>query len=187
MIQTLWICSLGYTLVRARVVKQTNSWDDESDWDDDDEPSEPVSSSSVPTSTTLKKTVPPKAKKSPPLAPKPAAAAPLTVEELLAEQLKNSHAPAITSFSKPKPAASAKPRATAIKKNEEEDIFASMGLSSVPKKSNSVSSSRASHVPTQKAEQSSWKSTNLAVSAMDMSDAGSDWGNDEDLDDLLDE
>ena len=179
----------------------TNSWDDESDWDDD-EPSVPVSATPAPipsVSPPKQKHVAPavKPKKSPPLAPKSAPKDPPTVEELLAEQLKNSHAPAITSFSKPKPTTPAKPRARAVaakKKDEEEDIFASMGLSTVPKKSTSfprpsaataaVAASTAA--PKEKTETpSSWNRSSLEV--LDGSDAGSNWDNDEDLDDLLDD
>ena len=162
-----------------------DSWDQDSDWDEEETSVPvPVSMSSAP------ETQIPKSKKSPPMAPKTAPAPPpaLTVEELLAEQLKNSHAPAITSLAKksaakPKP----KPRAAA-KKNAEEDIFASMGLSSVPKKSApaSASISKPPTAPAKTASASAGKS-NLAASVIDTGSAASDWGDDGDLDDLLDE
>ena len=119
------------------------------------------------------------------MAPKvaPVEPPPLTVDELLAEQLKNSHAPVITSLSlsKPKVAAAAKPKEI---KNDEDDIFASMGLASTPSRGNIQMAVKA---PVSAPVTSSWKSENLAVTESADVDAGSDWGDDGDLDDLLDE
>jgi hypothetical protein len=76
----------------------TDSWDDESDWDGDKE-AKPESAPVYLPST--KSAMIPKGKKSPPMTPKVAAVEPssFTVEELIAEQQKNSYAPAITSLS----------------------------------------------------------------------------------------
>jgi len=168
---------------------QNDAWDDERDWDEGGEKKAAPAPASAPVSLPSSATKPsmiPKGKKSPPMAPKVAPVQPpaMTVEELLAEQLKHSHAPAITSLSlsKPKAAAAAKPKEI---KNDEDDIFASMGLASIPSKA--VKAPVSVPVPAPARVQSSWKSENLTVTESADVDAGSDWGDDGDLDDLLDE
>lgn len=168
---------------------QNDAWDDERDWDEGGEKKAAPAPASAPVSLPSSATKPsmiPKGKKSPPMAPKVAPVQPpaMTVEELLAEQLKHSHAPAITSLSlsKPKAAAAAKPKEI---KNDEDDIFASMGLASIPSKA--VKAPVSVPVPAPAPVQSSWKSENLTVTESADVDAGSDWGDDGDLDDLLDE
>ena len=161
---------------------QNDAWDDERDWDEGGEKKPAPAPASAPVSLP---SMIPKAKKSPPMAPKvaPVEPPPLTVDELLAEQLKNSHAPVITSLSlsKPKVAAAAKPKEI---KNDEDDIFASMGLASTPSRGKIQMAVKA---PVSAPVTSSWKSENLAVTESADVDAGSDWGDDGDLDDLLDE
>ena len=113
--------------------------------------------------------------------PTPAPAPPPTVEELLAEQLKNSHAPAITSFSQPKSAQKKTLDVKKPKKSDDDDIFASMGLSSLPTKTEKPKFKNVSSTITK----SSWKTETL--NDVENADVGSDWGGDDDLDDLLDD
>lgn len=163
---------------------QNDAWDDEKDWDEGGEKKPAPAPASAPVSLP---SMTPKAKKSPPMVPKvaPVEPSPLTVDELLAEQLKNSHAPVITSLSlsKPKVAAAAKPKEI---KNDEDDIFSSMGLTSIPSR-RSIQMAVNVKAPVSAPVTSSWKSENLAVTESADVDAGSDWGDDGDLDDLLDE
>jgi len=164
-------------------VKESNSWDEEGDWDEEEDPlPAPTISTPVPKSAPAPPVIPFQ-KKSPPMAPK---STPFTVEEMLKEQSKNSFAPAITSLSQPKPSAKPQPRAPAKKQKEEDDYFASMGLSSIPTKA--PAPVRKAPAAPATATASSWKNESFAASAsMDTNDAGSDWDDDGDLDDLLDE
>lgn len=166
----------------------TDSWDDESDWDGDKEAQKAPASAPVYLPST-KSAMIPKGKKSPPMTPKVAAAEPssFTVEELIAEQQKNSYAPAITSLSLSKPkSAAAKVKQKKEAKKSDDDIFASMGLASVPSKG-SMNSQKAERTTVSAPVKSNWKNDNLALAESVDLDTGSNWGDDGDLDDLLDE
>lgn len=154
---------------------QEDSWDEDDDWDDNEDNvgSSSASTYSIPTPIPV----------TTPTAPVPtsAPAPPPTVEELLAEQLKNSHAPAITSFSQTKSAQKTKVDVKKPKKNGEDDIFASMGLSSIPTKTEKPKPKNVSSTT----NKTSWKTETL--NDVETADVGSDWGGDDDLDDLLDD
>lgn len=181
-------------------VEQSDSWDDVGSWDEH----APIDVSSSSTK------VPPTPMSSPdPIGGKTFSAAGTAVtaqsiEELLREQAKKSKVPTITSLSMPKPASktSISPKKKP-KKKEEEDIFASMGLSALPKRTNTNLTS-ASSVSTKSTVQTtnirkkssppSWQQKeeikSNALPAVDDGGSlgGSDhWGDDGDLDDLLED
>lgn len=110
-----------------------------------------------------------------------------SVEDLLKEQQLSTNVPVITSLKKTIP--ESKPTQTIVKKEcEEDDIFASMGLSTLPKtnvkKTASVRNSL-TNMPSSSAELSPLTTAELVPSESE--DAGSDWGDDSDLNDLLDD
>jgi len=71
-------------------------------------------------------------------------------------------------------------------KKADDDIFASMGLASLPSKG-SLNSKKSATAPVSAPVKSTWSSDHLAVTESVDLDTGSDWGDDGDLDDLLDE
>jgi hypothetical protein len=126
-----------------------------------------------------------------------------TVEELLAEQFQNGQVPVITSLSMTKskntPTA---PRTTTplpSSNTDQDDIFASMGLSSIPKiKSNfqkkqqdrivsnvKVALPSTTNVTTAKQNDSNPPSNGVSLITPSSLEEETDWGDDEDLDDLL--
>jgi hypothetical protein len=110
-----------------------------------------------------------------------------SVEELLKEQQLSANVPVITSLKKTIP--ESKSTQTILKKeSEEDDIFASMGLSTLPKTSAKKTApvrTSSANVPSSSAVSSSLIAAELVPSESE--DAGSDWGDDSDLNDLLDD
>lgn len=133
-----------------------------------------------------------------------------SVDEILREQFHHGQHPVITSLSVAKPTAShaKKTKVPTQEDLEQDDIFASMGLSSIPKKIDTAQphSHKLQHtvpnVNTMKSLPPNTITTVTTTSTMstqqkvehkvssfkesiDMGDGGSDWGDDGDLDDLL--
>ena len=114
-----------------------------------------------------------------------------SIEDLLG-QMGGNGGVMITSFGqKPKPMS--KPKKTTPKRESSDDIFASMGLSSIPKTS---ASSRPPAAPTSGGWQTKSRTQNEPTSAplpslradsLGIDDEDADWGDDGDLDDLLDD
>lgn len=153
-----------------------DSWDEESDgWEDHEQ------------STTSRSIPPPTA--APPLpAPKVD-----TIEDIMKQNFAGS---TITSLSKPKPTTSVSKSTPRKKKvTQDEDIFASMGLSSLPTKNkttttttnSSSASSSLKQQPLSKPSTSSSLSAAVLVADEEPLDGGDKWGDDSDLDDLLDD
>ena len=110
-----------------------------------------------------------------------------SIEDLLGQMSGNNSGPMITSLgSKPKETTS-KPKSTLKKKKDDsdDDIFASMGLSSIPKtKSAAPSTGGWQSNKAKAAPKSAPLPSSLHAESLDVDD---DWGDDEDLDDLLDD
>jgi hypothetical protein len=111
------------------------------------------------------------------------ASTPISVEDVLKEQSMSNHVPVITSL----PIPAVKPKAASKKiVKKEDDIFASMGLSS------SISQQKiltkiTPVAPTSSAASPSWKDADsTGADSLDLINTGSDWG-DGDLDDLLED
>ena len=113
-----------------------------------------------------------------------------SIEDLLGQMGGNGGA-MITSFGQ-KPKTSSKPKPTP-KRESSDDIFASMGLSSIPKTN---ASSRPPAAPTTGGWQAKSRTQNAPTSAplpslradsLGVDDEDADWGDDGDLDDLLDD
>jgi flagellar biosynthesis GTPase FlhF len=128
-----------------------------------------------------------------------------TVEELLAEQFQNGQRPVITSLSISKSKVAVEKKQTTSSTNftnntDQDDIFASMGLSTIPKiKSDfrqqhlTVSDVKVALPANNVAAAKNYSTPSLAKNAVPLSNYHSsidieeepDWGDDEDLDDLL--
>lgn len=123
-----------------------------------------------------------------------------TVEELLAEQFQNGQVPVITSLSmtktKNKPTA---PRTTTplpSSNTDQDDIFASMGLSSIPKIKSDFQKKQQDRIvsnvkvvlpstTTAKQNDSNPPSNGVSLITPSSLEEETDWGDDGDLDDLL--
>uniref|UniRef100_A0A7S3PTR8 Uncharacterized protein n=1 Tax=Chaetoceros debilis TaxID=122233 RepID=A0A7S3PTR8_9STRA len=166
---------------------ETSSWDEEDkSWDE--QPlktftnNKPLSASADVRSITKVPTSTAKPKKSS-QSKANVASTPISVEDALKEQSMSNHVPVITSL--PTPAVKPKSASKKIVKKED-DIFASMGLSS------SISQQKiltkiTPVAPTSSAASSSWKDAeSTGADSLDLNNTGSDWG-DGDLDDLLED
>lgn len=110
-----------------------------------------------------------------------------SIEDLLKEQQLSGNIPVITSLKKSLPESKPLPK-TAKKKPEEDDIFASMGLSTLPK--TSAKKTPPVQKSTKVAPSVRLPSSSLSAAELispESEDAGSDWGDDSDLNDLLDD
>lgn len=171
--------------------------DDDDNWDDDDDnwDDHPVATQKVqaPISTPTPSSV---ISKSDQIEPSKAtltttSATIPSIEDLLKEQQLSGNAPVITSLQKSVP--ESKPKPATKTKQEEDDIFASMGLSMLPKtnaKTELPVQKTTKVVPSTKPPASSAVTSSLTTAALfspESEDAGSDWGDDSDLNDLLDD
>lgn len=181
-------------------IARKDSWDNEDSWED-----APISSSHKSISSNVgesNKTIPSSTSS---LQQEAKGHESVTIEELLAEQTKTMNLPTVTSLSKKKPTTKSSSGDLSKKKAvvEEEDIFSSMGLAATPKAISSNSQTRTTgggsfqsksvsevnkNITTPVAasqDKSVWNSSSLVEE--DSIAGGSEWGDDSDLDDLLED